>query len=409
MPRIASSSAPIELDDYRWLVSADAAGWLATTSQTTGESLLQTATRLRQSLTPQRAQLVLEQARLRHRGLAKFAAAERMFFTPLGLEQATDEVVARHKAQRFPRGKLVADLCCGIGGDLLGLAQRGPVRGVDCDPVAALFAQANLASAPGSPADPPVQARIEVAEATVEHVRDAAAWHIDPDRRPRGRRTTRVELHEPGPDLIDQLRSVCPDAAVKLAPAATLPDSWTAEAELEWISQGGECRQLVAWFGRLANAAGSRTATVLRKDQEPRSLRGERDRPIPVAAALGRFVFEPDPAVLASGLVGALADEHGLATLAARSIYLTGDQRISDAALATFEIIDSLPADLRRLRTWLRSHGIGRVEVKKRGTEHDPATVERALRGGGEGRAVVILTRVGSHVRAIVARRIESA
>ena len=63
-----------------------------------------------------------------------------MFFTRLGLEQATDAWVARYKATRFPAGQLLADLCCGIGGDLMALSERGPTRGVDRDPVAAICA-----------------------------------------------------------------------------------------------------------------------------------------------------------------------------------------------------------------------------------------------------------------------------
>ncbi len=70
-----------------------------------------------------------------------------MFFATRPLEQATDEVVAAYKAGRFPPGRLMVDFCCGIGGDLLALASRGPVLGVDRDPVLALLAGANLAHA----------------------------------------------------------------------------------------------------------------------------------------------------------------------------------------------------------------------------------------------------------------------
>ena len=45
------------------------------------------------------------------------------FFTPVGWEQATDELIAAYKASRFPADGPVADLCCGIGGDLLVLAR----------------------------------------------------------------------------------------------------------------------------------------------------------------------------------------------------------------------------------------------------------------------------------------------
>ena len=136
---------------------------------------------LRRELSPERTHLVLEQVELRRRARAKFAAAEKMFFTAVGFEQATDEFVARYKAGRFAAGGAVADLCCGIGGDLLALAARGPACGVDRDPVVTLLAAANvLAVVP--------QSVVSFSAADVEtfDVRECAAWHIDPDRRPEG-------------------------------------------------------------------------------------------------------------------------------------------------------------------------------------------------------------------------------
>src|SRR5262245_49147881 len=68
----------------------------------------------------------LETALLRRRAADKFTRAGRMFFCREALEQASGEPAARHRARRFePLGR-VADLCCGLGGDALALAGRGP-------------------------------------------------------------------------------------------------------------------------------------------------------------------------------------------------------------------------------------------------------------------------------------------
>ena len=204
----------------------------------------------------------------------KFAAAERMFFTPLGLEQATDEVVAACKAERFPAGGPLADLCCGVGGDLLALAARGPVCGVDRDPIMATIAEANARVTLGC------DNRVSVQTNDVRSLDIApfTAWHIDPDRRSSGRRTTRVELHEPPPEVIERLLAVCPNGAVKLAPAAALPTGWSERAELEWFSSRRECRQLVAWFGNLASRPSQRQATMLgaAPERAPHGLRRAR-------------------------------------------------------------------------------------------------------------------------------------
>src|SRR5690606_30040323 len=108
----------------------------------------------------------------------------------LGLEQATDEVVAQYKAQRFSAGEPIADLCCGVGGDLVALAQRGPVAGVDANPAVALLAEANCRALAHASSVRVLADRAETCD-----LPDIAAWHIDPDRRATGRRTTHVAAY----------------------------------------------------------------------------------------------------------------------------------------------------------------------------------------------------------------------
>ena len=91
----------------------------------------------------------------------------------------------------------------------MALAARGPTVGVDRDPIAVLLAEANLAACRlpnGS---------VQTAELATLSVAEFAAWHIDPDRRPEGRRTTRVVLHDPPPAAIECLLAECPHGAVK--------------------------------------------------------------------------------------------------------------------------------------------------------------------------------------------------
>src|SRR5262245_6311057 len=64
----------------------------------------------------------LTQHELRVAGRVKFSQADQMLFTRVGLEQASSELTARHAAARFAGARLVADLCCGIGGNLAALA-----------------------------------------------------------------------------------------------------------------------------------------------------------------------------------------------------------------------------------------------------------------------------------------------
>jgi len=248
---------------------------------------------------------------------------------------------------------------------------------------------------------------VVVADVTAFDVRGFTAWHIDPDRRVQGRRTTRVELHEPGPEVVDHLRAARADGAVKLAPAAALLDAWPAEAELEWISRDGECRQLVCWFGGLAEHAGRRRATILDRDASaPRSVVGAASDEVPAAGSLGEYVYEPDTAVLAAGLTATLAAEHQLAAIAPSIAYLTGDRPIADAALACFRIDEVLRFDVRQLRGALRQRQIGRLEIKKRGVACEPERLRRELKLAGDATATLVVLPIRGRPTAILAQRV---
>jgi hypothetical protein len=396
---------PATLEDYRWLIGPQAAPWLEEAAAESA-NLLRLATQMRKTLSPARAGLVLEQAELRRKGREKFSAAGAMFFTRLALEQATDEIVAAYKASRFPGRSRVADLCCGIGGDLLALARRGPALGVDRHPIAALLAEANCRAC-GVPLDASWGAGVLAADVLAAPLEGCAAMHLDPDRRPAGRRTTRVELHEPGLSQIEQLRARLPNLALKLAPAADPPDVWRQEAHWEWISRGGECRQLVAWFGSLAPSPGLRQATVLGSTPQPlRCVSGQGQPDPPPASRIGRYLYEPDAAVLAAGLTGDLAAEHSLMAVSAGIAYLTADALVPDAALAAFEIEEVLPLDLKKLRGLLRERGIGRLEIKKRSVPADPEGLRRQLALRGDGQATLVLTRRDRQTLAILCHRL---
>lgn len=392
------------MDDYGWLVSAAAEPWLKS-AQMRGNAkseLLSLVRNLRKELSPERVHLVIEQVELRCRGKEKFSLAERMFFTRKGLEQATDEWLADYKAARFAAGQPVVDFCCGIGGDLVALGKRGPVRGVDFDPASALLAATNAAAHGLSESQ---------CSAVVQDVREypldpTAAWHIDPDRRPEGRRSTRGELFEPSLEAIDGLLARSGPAAVKLAPATEAPQHWGNSAELEWLGSRGECRQQVAWFGSLARHPGRRAATVVDSGGGWQTIVGEANDLAPVAAKLGRFIYEPHTAVLAAKLLVALCREHALEAVAGGIAYLTSDRPIEDKLLAAFEICDVLPFDTKLLKSYCRDHGISKLEIKKRGIDLSIESLRRKVVGTGTGEATIIVTPVDEQVRAIVARRI---
>lgn len=395
-----------ELGDYRWLVSDAARSWLdrareeLSSARGPSASLLN---RLRKDLSAARAHLVVEQTELRERAREKFSLADQMFFTRKGLEQATDEQVAASKSSRFPTGEAAADLCCGIGGDALAVARRGPVVAVDQDDACVLLALANARACDV----PEARFRGEAADAATYPVDAVSAWHIDPDRRPQGRRTSQVELFQPPLAAIEALLARNRNAAIKLAPAADAPDAWRDSAELQWLGSRGECRQQVAWFGSLARHPGRRSATVVDAAGGPRTIVGTGDEPIPLASSLGRYLYEPHNSVLAAKLTGALCREHALAAVSPGIAYLTSESHVNDPVLAAFEVRDVLPFDQKQLKAWCRERQVGQLEVKKRGVDLDPDRLRRAIVGKGDGQATMIVTRLLGKVMAVVASRVD--
>ncbi len=391
---------PVELHDYQWLVGTEAAPLLAELADSAGDTLA-FAARLRRQLSAERAHLVLAQLELRQRARRKFTAAARMFFTPRALEQATDEWVAAYKAARFAADAAIADFCCGIGGDLISLAKRAPALAMDRDPVMTLLADANCRAAGCSPV------QTIAADVSEQQLDGVAAWHIDPDRRASGRRTTQVAQMEPPAEVIERLLARQSHAAIKLAPASEPPAAWENTAELEWISRAGECRQLVAWHGSLARHAGRRVATIVGDSGESlRTFVGSSGESPRAASSLGRFLHEPDAAVLAADLVGALACELGLQPIAAGAVYLTSESAALDPALASFEILAELPHDARKIKALLRERRIGRLELKQRGVQHDLRELHRRWQVPGDESATLLLTRRGKAHCAILARRV---
>jgi hypothetical protein len=419
----AQMSVCNDIAEYQWLTGSEAAAYLAELAAT--ETPLHTALeRLRRHLSPAKAHLLLEQVELRRRAQEKFTAADRMFFTRVGLEQATDEWVACYKAACFAESRArssstpaIADLCCGIGGDLIALTEHGVVIGVDRDPVAAHFAEVN-ASRLGA------AHRVTIVRHSVEEFElgDFAAWHIDPDRRAGGRRTTSLKSCQPGLETIERMLARVPHAAVKLAPAATVPREWADRCELEWISRNGECRQLVAWHGDLARSPGFRRATILTtsaanrspgpfaqrgpaRSGEPRIIIGRPDQHAPSCDKLGDFVFDIDPAVRAAHLQGALAAELNLSALAEAPSYFTGNSPIIDAAVSCFKIEHVLPLRVKAIAEHLRDGEIGRLEIKKRGVDIDPDKLRRDLKLRGNNAATLLIGNIAGRPSAVVAQR----
>jgi hypothetical protein len=109
---------------------------------------------------------------------------------------------------------------------------------------------------------------------------------------------------------------------------------------------------------------------------------------------------------MAARLVGHLAARHGLLGISTDGGYLSGEQLFADAAMSTFEVMDTMPFDIKRLKAALREQCVGHLEVKKRGLDADPQAIRRQLRVPGDEHRVLLLTKFHGRALAILARRV---
>ncbi|MDX2543892.1 THUMP-like domain-containing protein [Streptomyces sp. WI04-05B] len=347
---------------------------------------LAVATRLRREHPAELVSAALGQERLRQRAVAKFGAedAGRMFFTPNGVEQSTRASVAAYRAGRFAELGMtsVADLCCGIGGDALALARAGiRVLAVDRDPLTAAVARANV-DALG------IGDLVEVREADVTDVDTTAydAVFVDPARRGGRGRIFDPEAYSPPLSWAVGAARKAPLAALKIAPGVP-HEAIPADAGAEWISDGGDVKEAVLWFG---TEPGAVRATLL---PGPRVLVG-RGLPDPQVRPVGRYLYEPDGAVIRSHLVAEVAEEVGGGLVDETIAYVTADELRDTPYASAYEITDQLPFGVKKLKALLREREVGALTVKKRGSAVEPEELRRMVKPRGANSATVFLTRV---------------
>ena len=369
-----------------------------------GADVLAGVARLRGEVGPELAGPAWELARLRARARPVFGAdADRLFLTADTLEQSgRPELAARRAARLLADGTdSAADLGCAAGTDTVALARVGArVLAVDRDPVARELTAAN-AAALGVDADVWVVAGdvVElVGAARGGEVAGCGAAVLDPARRAGGRRLLDPDRWSPPWSTVTTLLDRVPRAVVKVAPGLDherVPDG----VEAEWVSVRGSIVEALLW-GRGVSATWRRATVVV--GDEPHELTADADPGPADAGPVRGWLHEPDPAVIRSGLVSLVAADLGATLVDPTIAYLTSDAAADSPWVSSYRVDEVLPFNLKRLRALLRTRGVGRVVVKKRGSVIEPETLARRLRGPGAGTATVVVTRVAGAPTALV-------
>jgi THUMP domain-like/RNA cap guanine-N2 methyltransferase len=390
----------------RWLRTPEGAAAVALAGELLGQGLdvLPGLARLRAEVGPGHAGPAWELARLRARARPVFGAdADVLVLTADTLEQAGRPTLAARRARRLLSGEVdsAADLGCASGTDTIALARAGAsVLAVDTDPLARELTAANVealgvADRVWVVAGDAVEL---VAAARGGEVAGCGAAVLDPARRAGGRRQLDPDRWSPPWSTVATLLDRVPRAVVKVAPGLD-HERVPAGVEAEWVSAGGSIVEALLW-GRAVSTV-RRRASLVRADDVLELTADADPGPAPSGPVRG-WLHEPDPAVIRSGLVSLVAADVGATLVDPTIAYLTSDAPTGSPWVSSYRVDEVLPFNLKRLKSLLRTRGVGRVVVKKRGSAIDPETLARRLRGPGAGTATVVVTRVAGAPTALV-------
>ncbi|NTU93619.1 MAG: hypothetical protein HGA56_06350 [Chlorobiaceae bacterium] len=327
-----------------------------------------------------------EQVACRQRAARKLPSLSRhpLLYTTVALEQASGERAAGWKAGLMS-GRSVIDLTGGLGIDSMFFARRFE-RVVYCerDGTLARLAAFNFRALGISNIETRIGESRQMLAATPD---DAYDWiYVDPARREAGRRS--VGLESTSPDVValhDLMLSKAPRVCVKASPALEitgLQEKLPELSEIVVVSVGGECKEILLLLvrGRIAGTPPSVRAVCLGDGEFGIASSPGAGAGRIVAARSGRWLYEPDGAIIKARLSGELAAGLGLEFLNHTVDYLTSDRLVDHFPGRIFSVDACLPFKPKKFREELARRGVTGAAIQRRDFPLSPEQLRKQLR-----------------------------
>ena len=275
----------------------------------------------------------IEARQLLQKKVPEWSANEDLLFpSHLSIEQCSSEASARYKANLL-KGNTFADLTGGLGIDSYYLSQGF----AESDYVERQTELCDLARHNFAVLNALIQVRNETAEEYINHCEPKDCIYIDPARRDHyGRKTVSIADCMPNVvELQDLLLQKAQTVMVKLSP---MLDISKALAELRCVKQvhvvavANECKELVFILERGFSGPTELCCANLQTHQpETRFTQAEEsDCPLILADEIGKYLYEPNVALLKAGCFKLLCERFNVLKLHKNSHLYTSNNLVAD-------------------------------------------------------------------------------
>lgn len=286
--------------------------------------------------------------------------ADTALYFPSGLaaEQCSSELTALYKQRLVDRDDALFDLTGGLGIDSLYFAGRaGKVYYCERHASCCEAARHNFRVLKAE--------NIEVYEgdavAMLDRFPDVSVFYIDPARRG-GSNRRMYALQDCEPDLTKLLPALlerAPKVITKISPMADLRHTLgllPSTSEIHVVSVNNECKELL-FVMRPEQAAASPAIHCVNlhpsREETPFifTLDEEKEASVPLACAVGAYLYEPDASILKAGAFKQVALFFGVDKLAVSSHLYTSNRPVSGFPGRSFRVDSLIPFHRKEMET----------------------------------------------------------
>lgn len=329
--------------------------------------------------------------------------ATALLLTRDGLEQGTRPEVATFRAQLIKNigAHTVIDMSAGLGFDVRAFIEQGlNVIAIERDPVTAAYLRANAPEATIIEGD-----SITLIDELLPQLSSSDVVFVDPARRS-GRRTLDGSRAHPERDperwspswsfvtsLAQRGIRVCAKVAPGFSPTL-LPSGWSGI----WTSmhRDGVEAMVFSW-----SDGALRTARMI--DEQVTDFSGSGVVSAEISPIL-TFLYEPDVCLVNAQLLDVFCHAlSGLQRIDADSSWLTSHEPVTHPMVRRYQVLHTLPNDIKALRKSLVNLNVGDITIKSKGMNINTDALRKELKlPTGSPGTIVITTARGARTTVLV-------